>query len=102
MPHNKKTYSLLPYTREDVYSLQEAQQAAGWQITRFNLPDKWKLSQGEGVKIAVIDTGVDLEHLDLKNNLLQGKNFVERNKDPIDKNSHGCVSPDCLILLLEK
>lgn len=90
MPHNeKKTYSLLPYTREDVYSLQEAQQAAGWQITRFNLPDKWKLSQGEGVKIAVIDTGVDLEHPDLKNNLLQGKNFVERNKDPIDINSHG-------------
>ena len=97
MPHNEKSYSLLPYIREDIYSLQEAQQAAGWQITRFNLPDKWKLSQGEGVKIAVIDTGVDLEHPDLKNNLLQGKNFVERNKDPNDKNSHGCVSPDCLI-----
>ena len=35
MPHNeKKTYSLLPYTREDVYSLQEAQQAAARHATK--------------------------------------------------------------------
>ena len=81
--------NLLPYTREDVYSIQEVKQAAGWEITAFNLSDKWKLSQGEGVKIAVIDTGCDLNHEDLRNNLLQGKNFIEKNKDPIDKNSHG-------------
>jgi subtilisin family serine protease len=81
--------NLLPYTREDVYSIQEVRQAAGWEITTFNLPDKWKLSQGEGVKIAVIDTGCDLNHEDLKNNLLQGRNFVNKNKDPMDYNSHG-------------
>lgn len=85
----KKTCNLLPYIREDVYSLQEVKQAAGWQLLKFNLPDKWRLSQGEGVKIAVIDTGCDLDHPDLKNNILQGKNFVERKKDPIDGNSHG-------------
>jgi len=81
--------NLLPYTREDVYSIQEVRQAAGWEITTFNLPDKWKLSQGEGVKIAVVDTGCDLNHEDLKNNLLQGRNFVNKNKDPMDYNSHG-------------
>ena len=80
---------LLPYTREDVYSIQEVKQAAGWEITAFNLEDKWKLSQGETVKVAVIDTGCDLNHEDLKNNLLQGKNFIQKNKDPIDYNSHG-------------
>lgn len=84
-----KECNLLPYTREDIYSLQEADQLFGWEITSFNLPEKWKLSQGEGVKIAVIDTGCDLDHTDLKNNLLQGKNFVEKNKDPIDVNGHG-------------
>lgn len=87
MPKNK--FSLFPYMREDVLSLQEAKQAAGWQLLKFNLPDKWKISQGEGVKIAVIDTGCDLSHSDLKNNLLQGRNFVEPKKDPIDGNSHG-------------
>jgi subtilisin family serine protease len=80
---------LLPYKREDVLSLQEAKQAAGWQLLKFNLPDKWKISQGEGVKIAVIDTGCDLDHPDLKNNLLQGKNFVDSKKDPVDANGHG-------------
>lgn len=87
--YKKKTCNLLPYLREDVLSLQEVKQAAGWQLLKFNLPDKWKLSQGEGVKIAVIDTGCDLNHQDLKNNLLEGKNFVELKKDPEDKNSHG-------------
>lgn len=81
--------NLLPYVREDVLSLQEAKQAAGWQLLKFNLPDKWKISQGEGVKIAVIDTGCDLNHSDLKNNLLQGKNFVEPKKDPVDVVGHG-------------
>lgn len=85
----KTNCSLFPYLREDVYSIQEVKQAAGWEITSFNLPDVWRLSQGEGVKIAVIDTGVDLNHSDLKNNLLQGKNFVEKNKDPQDFNGHG-------------
>jgi subtilisin family serine protease len=85
----KMKCNLLPYTREDVYSIQEVRQAAGWEITSFNLSDKWRLSQGEGVKIAVIDTGCDLNHEDLKNNLLQGKNFVNKNKEPMDGNSHG-------------
>lgn len=85
----KKICNLLPYSREDIFSLQEAKQAAGWQLSKFNLQDKWKISQGEGVKIAVIDTGCDLSHQDLKNNLLQGKNFINKNKDPIDDNGHG-------------
>lgn len=81
--------SLFPYDREDIFSMQEVKQAHGWEITAFNIPEVWKITQGEGVKIAVLDTGCDLNHDDLKNNLLQGKNFVEKNKDPIDLNGHG-------------
>lgn len=85
----KNDCHLFPYIREDVFSLQQVKQALGWEITTFDLPKKWKLSQGEGVKIAVIDTGCDLNHSDLKANLLPGKNFVERNKEPQDFNGHG-------------
>lgn len=81
--------NLLPYIREDVLTIQEVEQKLGWEITSFNLPDTWKYSQGEGVKIAVLDTGVDLNHSDLIENLLPGKNFVEPNKPPSDDNSHG-------------
>lgn len=47
------------------------------------------MSQGEGVVIAVLDTGADLEHPDLKPNLLPGFNLVDRKKPPQDDNGHG-------------
>lgn len=86
----KDNIGLLPYIREDIYGLSPNDaQFIGWEIKKFNIEGQWKISQGENVKIAVIDTGCDLEHSDIKNNLLQGKNFVDPNKDPIDKCGHG-------------
>jgi subtilisin family serine protease len=81
--------SLFPYVREEVLSLQDAAQKAGWNITAFDLPSTWKKTRGEGVKIGVLDTGCDLDHPDLKSNLLPGINFVNPSSDPWDDNSHG-------------
>ncbi|WP_081735494.1 S8 family peptidase [Paenibacillus gorillae] len=39
--------------------------------------------------IAVIDTGVDLNHPDLKDNLVNGINLVQPNQPPDDDNGHG-------------
>lgn len=81
---------LLPYIREDIHGLSpNVAQIYGWEIKKFNIEHQWSLSQGEGVKIAVIDTGCDLDHEDLKANMLSGINFVEKNKDPYDENGHG-------------
>ena len=80
---------LFPVIREDILSLQDAKQRAGWSITAFDLPEAWKLTKGEGVKIAVLDTGCDLDHPDLVDNLLPGKNFVDPSKPPIDGQQHG-------------
>lgn len=88
MRKNKKC-KLFPYLREDVLSLQDAMQKAGWNITAFDLPSAWDKTKGEGVKIAVLDTGCDLDHPDLKSNLLKGINFVDPSKEPWDDNSHG-------------
>lgn len=79
----------MPFEREEILSIQDASQKVGWEITAFNLPDAWKITQGEGVKVAVLDTGCDLDHPDLVNNLLPGKNFVNPRKDPNDENCHG-------------
>jgi subtilisin len=81
--------NLLPFVREDVATAQEAKQKAGWEITAFNLTNTWSLTQGDGVVVAVLDTGCDLNHEDLKGNILEGKNFVERNLPPFDENGHG-------------
>lgn len=80
---------LLPFTRSDVLSIQEAQQKAGWEITAFNLPKTWEHSQGEDVKIAVLDTGADLDHPDLIENLLPGINLVTPGAPPNDDCCHG-------------
>jgi len=86
---SKNTINLLPFKREEVASIQDVQQKAGWEITAFDLPESWKYTQGDGVKVAVLDTGCDLDHPDLVDNLLPGMNFVDRNQPPDDDNGHG-------------
>lgn len=84
-----KSY-LLPFDREDLYGLDKnSQQFYGWEITKFNIEKLWKSTTGEGVRVGVIDTGCDINHKDLKNNLSQGINLIDKNKDPIDGNGHG-------------
>ena len=80
---------LLPYRKLECVSMLDAQQKAGWGITAFNLPDAWKYTQGEGVIIAVIDTGCDLDHPDLKDNLLDGYNIIHPERTAEDDNGHG-------------
>jgi major intracellular serine protease len=86
----KNNYSLLPYEVEPVYGLSpEDSQFYGWEIETFKIKNHWKFSKGDGIVVAVIDTGCDLDHDDLKHNLVQGVNFVEPSRDPIDKCGHG-------------
>jgi subtilisin family serine protease len=58
----------------------------------INLTAAWELSMGEGVKVAVIDDGADVEHEDLKENVLLAYN-VDNNGSDINPNledgSHG-------------
>lgn len=90
MKKNKYDCELLPHITEPIFGLdRNSAQIYGWEIIKFNIADEWKLSQGENTKIAVIDTGCDIYHDDIKNNLLLGKNFVNSKKDPIDDNGHG-------------
>ncbi|WLR56766.1 S8 family serine peptidase [Mesobacillus subterraneus] len=56
----------------------------------WNLPGGTGLSvDGEDIVVGVIDTGIDYNHPDLKENYVGGKSFVPGYDDPIDQNSHG-------------
>jgi subtilisin len=44
---------------------------------------------GKGIKVGILDTGIDYNHEDLKGNYRGGYNFVGNNNDPMDDNSHG-------------
>ncbi|MEK7571038.1 MAG: S8 family peptidase [Patescibacteria group bacterium] len=47
----------------------------------------WDVSQGEGIKIAVLDTGIDLTHPDIASQVIAQKNFITNTVD--DKYGHG-------------
>ena len=81
---------LLPYIRENISSMTYySSQVYGWELQKFSIPDIWSKTQGEGVVVAVVDTGCDIYHDDLKTNILVGKNFVNSNSAPLDVVGHG-------------
>lgn len=86
----KTDCELLPYIREDIYSHTTASiQHVGWEIKKFNIEKNWEKSKGEDVTVAVIDTGCDLDHPDIKKNLIEGINILNPKNKPNDDNGHG-------------
>jgi major intracellular serine protease len=69
--------------------MQQLRERLDWGVSTFELPEAWKVTKGEGITIAVLDTGCDLDHPDLKDNLLEGYNFVEPDEPPEDDGEHG-------------
>jgi len=76
------TASLYSLPNDELYSKQ-------WQTQMINADSTWKMeTYGNDIKIAVIDSGC-FEHEDLKNNLLEGKNYLTGTTDVTDNNGHG-------------
>ena len=44
---------------------------------------------GTGIKVAIIDSGIDYSHPDLDGNYVSGYDFVNDDDDPMDDNGHG-------------
>jgi major intracellular serine protease len=81
---------LLPYTREDLFGITpETKQITGWEIDKFGIKSLWNKSQGDGVTVAVIDTGCDINHEDIKNNIVDSINFDNPNQKVNDIAGHG-------------
>lgn len=49
----------------------------------------WPVTRGQGVVVAVIDTGIDYTHPDLKANVIDGVSLVAGEKGFMDENGHG-------------
>lgn len=60
-----------------------------WHHTNVKSSQAWDTIQGSNKVIAILDTGVDLDHPDLKNKLVPGKNFAWFASTPNDDHGHG-------------
>lgn len=64
-------------------------QSTPWGISKVEAPAAWATTTGSAVKVAVIDTGIQLNHPDLAGNIKGNVNFVNPRKNGNDDNGHG-------------
>ena len=60
-----------------------------WGVKRVNAPGVWSAASGEGVKVAIVDTGMDFNHPDLAAHYAGGYNAVSTGTLPMDDHGHG-------------
>lgn len=76
------------------YKLHEAdtyskKQVIPWGIQRVQAPPLWPITEGYGIKVGIIDTGIDARHPDLKDNVGGGINTIDSTSPFVDGNGHG-------------
>jgi len=67
----------------------DAELDSAWGVKRIGAGVVHPTNTGAGVKVAVIDSGMDYNHLDLNGNYAGGYDFVHSDSDPMDDNGHG-------------
>ncbi len=83
-----KNAALNPLAAKD--SAQRSEET--WGIQRVHAPSAWSITQGKGVKVAVIDTGIDYTHPELTGQVDGGYSAIAKTENPsdyMDDNGHG-------------
>jgi type VII secretion-associated serine protease mycosin len=55
-----------------------------WALDAINLAEAWQITKGADITVAVLDTGVDADHQDLRGAVLDGTDFVRRGAEEGD------------------
>lgn len=118
MDLKEKKIELIPFEVKEVV---EKAETKPWGIRKLKAPHVWAQgSKGEGVVIAILDTGIDANHPDLREQIIGGRNFTTEGspEDFHDGNGHGThvagtigaaendggvigMAPSCKLLILK-
>ncbi|MEN9226471.1 MAG: S8 family serine peptidase [Thermostichus sp. HHBFW_bins_43] len=60
-----------------------------WNLRAIHMPEAWDVSQGEGVTVAVVDTGVTRVSDLAQTEFVKGYDFVDDDENPEDLQGHG-------------
>lgn len=86
-PNWKRYPFASPVVNDPFYSFQ-------WHYDTINLPQAWQelgTNRGEGVVVAVLDTGVLTGHPDLASNLIAGYDYVDNDSDANDPGDRAII-----------
>jgi subtilisin family serine protease len=67
----------------------QADEVTPWGITHINADLAWTITSGANIKVAVVDSGIDLDHPDLAGNVKGNVNTISSRKNGNDDNDHG-------------
>ncbi|HVE45204.1 MAG TPA: S8 family serine peptidase [Acidimicrobiales bacterium] len=80
------------YVRRAMADPNDALFAQQWSLAAARFPQAWeRQSDARDVTVAVLDSGVDLDHPDLSGNLVPGWDAVENDSVPQDEAGHGTM-----------
>lgn len=83
--HENKTYYSIPVQDPPTLTANEATYDNA-PLDQIGVPEAWaKGLHGEGIKVGVIDTGIDYEHPDLKEAYKGGYDSFEQDNDPYEE-----------------
>ncbi len=71
-----------------VYAI-DAELDDSWGVKRIGAGTVHGYNLGSGIKLGIIDSGIDYTHTDLNDNYAGGHDFVNDDADPWDDNGHG-------------
>ncbi|MFT3703485.1 MAG: S8 family serine peptidase [Agriterribacter sp.] len=57
-----------------------------WSLRILGVPHVWNITKGEGVKVAIIDSGIDMKNPDLKSAVVSGFNILTNTEYLLDQN----------------
>jgi serine protease len=72
------------YLRKPLFTPNDQFYDLQWHYPLINLPAAWDVTRGASVTVAVIDTGVLLNHPDLQNQLVSGYDFISDPGNSLD------------------
>ncbi|PDZ68803.1 peptidase S8 [Bacillus cereus] len=96
LPEVKAVYPNLTYKLHETAKSTTNEEAPNVGGPTIGAPEAWNLKDpsgkpldGKGMKVAIIDSGVDYTHPDLQANYIGGYDTVDEDNDPMDGNVHG-------------